>query len=214
MRPIVFCDFDGTIITRDSCVEMTARWSRNLDRETIEAGWLRGELSTSEVALKILDSITTPLVTILDELESIPVRSGFLRFAEFCTSQGLPLIVLSDGYEIIIRRTLAAVRLDLPVYANVLFQDGEKLVADHPHASPICARCGCCKHSIISRIRGSSGRRVILIGDGRSDLCPAREADQVFGSGRLPELCGESGIDCIRFEDFSEILEHPSFLKE
>ncbi|HPH03100.1 MAG TPA: MtnX-like HAD-IB family phosphatase [Spirochaetota bacterium] len=212
MRPIVFCDFDGTIITRDSCVELTARWSRNPDWQSLEARWQNGELSTAEVAQTILDSISIPLVTILDELQSIPVRSGFLRFAEFCTSQGLPLIVVSDGYEVIIRRTLAAARLDLPVYANVLYQDGQKLVADHPHASPDCALCGCCKRSIISRIRGSSGRPVILIGDGRSDLCPARVADQVFGCGRLPELCRESGIDCIRFEDFTEILEHPALV--
>jgi 2,3-diketo-5-methylthio-1-phosphopentane phosphatase len=213
MRPLVFCDFDGTIITQDSCVQLSATWSRGIDWPALEEGWQAGHLSTKEVARLILQSVATPITEVLDHLASIPARAGLSSFTEQCAREGVPLIVVSDGYEVIIRRILAREGLDLPIYANVMYQDGKQLVADFPHASEDCSRCGCCKKAIIARIRAQSERQrpVVLIGDGRSDICAASIADYVFACGKLPALCVEAGIKHEVFSDFSEIVKHPVF---
>ncbi len=216
MRPLVLCDFDGTIITRDSCVELSSLWARGIDWEALEEEWQMGTRSTAEVARRILDSVETPLSVILDHLQTIPLRSGFPEFVAHCASAKIPLLVVSDGYEVIIRRILAAGRFDLPLYANILYQDGPRLAADFPHASPRCTRCGCCKKTILERLRHNPGphpRPVILIGDGRSDTCAAALADTVFACGRLPQLCQEAGISYTGFSDFFDLIRHPAFSK-
>lgn len=212
MRPLVLCDFDGTIITRDSCVELSSRWSSGIDWEALELEWQQGSRSTADVARLVLDSVTVPLSTILDQLQAIPLRAGFPEFVAHCARAQIPLLVVSDGYEIIIRRTLSKERFDLPVYANTLYQDGPRLQADFPHAAPHCRRCGCCKKKILERLRHNSATRpLFLIGDGHSDLCSASAADRVFACGQLPQLCQKAGIGFVPFSDFFDLLRQPDF---
>src|SRR3972149_1484236 len=67
-----------------------------------------------------------------------------------------------------------------------------------------CIRCGTCKLRRLFELR-VAGHRVVYIGDGDSDLCPAVEADVVFAKERLADLCDSESIPYHRFETFADI---------
>ncbi|MFW6437913.1 MAG: 2-hydroxy-3-keto-5-methylthiopentenyl-1-phosphate phosphatase, partial [Armatimonadota bacterium] len=49
--------------------------------------------------------------------------------------------------------------------------------------------------------------RVIYIGDGYSDRCPAMQADIVFAKHHLADLMDENGREYEDFDTFSDIIE-------
>jgi 2,3-diketo-5-methylthio-1-phosphopentane phosphatase len=209
MRGLVFfCDFDGTIVTRDTCVELCERFADAKVWRALEDQWQERKIGSMEMARAVLATIDVPLSEILRHLEHEEVCAGFTDFARHCESNTFPLIILSDGYEAIIQRILARLGLSLPVYANSLIDnsvDGDvRITADFPHANPECTRCACCKKTIIARIMAAQVRpaRSVLIGDGRSDLCAAGCVDQVYAKDRLAEYCAEEGIPFTLWKNF------------
>ncbi|MNI93844.1 2-hydroxy-3-keto-5-methylthiopentenyl-1-phosphate phosphatase [compost metagenome] len=48
-------------------------------------------------------------------------------------------------------------------------------------------------------------RRVLVIGDGQSDMCVASTADFVFATDRLAEHCERNNIAYARFDSFAEL---------
>ena len=49
-------------------------------------------------------------------------------------------------------------------------------------------------------------RRVIFIGDGRSDICPARNADIVFAKTGLLSYLRDAGIPCLAYDDLAVVV--------
>ena len=50
-----------------------------------------------------------------------------------------------------------------------------------------------------------SGKRILVIGDGQSDMCVAGTADFVFAKGRLAEHCERNNLPYARFDSFAEL---------
>jgi len=217
IRVLVFCDFDGTIMQSDTCLELCARFTSDDSWRAMEEKWQEGSVGSIEMAQAVLATIHTPLPEILLQLERGEVSAGFMDFARHCLEQKLPLIIVSDGYDAIIKHILARLGLSLPIYANTLFdfqqREGQGLSADFPHANPECSRCACCKRTIITRIKERAGGawQSVLIGDGRSDYCAARIADIVFAKDKLAALCQREGIPFSPWNDFTDILTHEVF---
>ena len=111
--------------------------------------------------------------------------------------------MVSDGIEQGIARILARNYVSLlPILANRLRQvDHNRWRIDFPHASDAChAASGNCKCKSTP-----GGKRVLVIGDGRSDMCVAASADFVFAKDSLAEHCERNGIPYARFDTFSEL---------
>ena len=55
--------------------------------------------------------------------------------------------------------------------------------------------------------------QAVYIGDGYSDICPARQADMVYAKGTLYKYCIDQGLPALEYHDFGDILsslEHGS----
>ena len=50
--------------------------------------------------------------------------------------------------------------------------------------------------------------RVIYVGNGYSDVCPAKDADLVFAKDVLYDTCGQDGTACVHYENFQDILTY------
>jgi len=145
----------------------------------------------------------------LDEfLDGVAIDPRFAAFASGVARLGIPLAIASDGLDAAIDRILRRNGLaGLPVRANRLEQIGEReWRLTSPHSSAACAgACGTCK----CRLRAASahsGRKVMFIGDGRSDYCVAAEADFVLAKAALLDHCVRDGIAHAAFEDFGDAL--------
>jgi len=132
----------------------------------------------------------------------------FLEFAEFCKGNGLPLAVVSDGFDIYIDPVLSNINQNhLKVYCNKAKKLGGKWQLTYPLATESC-RClvaSCKRNAILKDI--PTDAFVIYIGDGYSDFCAAQYADIVFAKRSLARYCFEQKIPHHNWRSFFDITQ-------
>jgi 2-hydroxy-3-keto-5-methylthiopentenyl-1-phosphate phosphatase len=115
------------------------------------------------------------------------------------------MLVVSDGMDYAIKRILAGSGLaGIPVIANRLrFYGDSRYRLDFPYAADGC-RFGVCKCEVAK----AGGDKILLIGDGYSDICLANAASFVLAKRdkSLHLHCGENGIPHAVYNDFFDIL--------
>jgi len=204
-RPLaVLSDFDGTITVEDVAEVLLARFATG-EWEEIERLNRAGVLGTRETMARQFDIVHATREELADcfrrEARMDPTVPSFLRF---CTSRGIPFEIVSEGLDFYLDELMKMWGLDVPVRTNrAVFEDG-RIRIEYPHADPTCTLCGTCKLDRVFQMR-VAGYRVVYVGDGDSDLCPAVEADEVFAKARLADLCEAEGIAYHRFRDFADV---------
>ncbi|MBS0506765.1 MAG: MtnX-like HAD-IB family phosphatase [Proteobacteria bacterium] len=198
-------DFDGTISLEDVTDTLLTRFGRPGWQE-LEDAWERGEIGSRECMkgqVALLDMSEDELRAHLDGIAIDPGFAGFVRAAR---AHGVPVQVVSDGLDYVIRHILGRHGLGrLPVFANRLVRTGERAWRmDSPWASARCGRAsGNCKCQRLAAEQSSSGARVLYVGDSTSDFCVSGEADFVLAKYKLIEHCERHGIAHQPFTDFA-----------
>jgi 2,3-diketo-5-methylthio-1-phosphopentane phosphatase len=213
---LVIADFDGTVSPMDVGYDVLQRFtSRGWDE--IDRAYCSGEIGSKEAYSRIAALIAGTREEMSEFVRSrARVDPHFVPFHAFCRAEGIDLKILSDGLDFYIDLVLRKDGLvDIPFFSNVArFRDGRGFTIEFPEANPACDRCGTCKSLILERLRPSFDR-VIYIGDGYSDVCPAEKADIVFAKGILYSTFMKKGLSCIRYGDFGDVLRyirHDGFL--
>lgn len=200
-------DFDGTVTDADIIDVVLQRFAAPEWRD-VETQWERGLIGSRqclEIQMSLVDS---SLAGLLDAIDDFTIDGTFRDFIALLDERQMPYAVLSDGFQIFIERLLGSAGLArVPVYANLLQEEGGKLRTLFPYSRPDCsaANCKCRAVETLSR-----GLPVVLIGDGRSDFCVARKACHVFTKNKLTKHCRTNDIPHTPFDNFAEITE---FLK-
>jgi 2-hydroxy-3-keto-5-methylthiopentenyl-1-phosphate phosphatase len=212
----VICDFDGTIADVDVTDELLARFALP-EWEDIEADWKAGLISSRECMERQVKLLRFTRPELEKFLETVTIDAGFREFIAECRWRQLPVRVVSDGIEEVIRSILRRHNLgQLSVTANQLVATGGSTYElRFPNADANCsAASGTCKCARAMKEPRES--RVLLIGDGRSDFCLAGAADFVFSKSKLTTHCEQNGIAHRSFNNFadihyllSELLDHP-----
>ncbi len=197
----VFCDFDGTVTTRDVVLELLVALADPSWMAT-ESEWEAGRISSRECLAKQIPLIRGGWPAIERVLGTVTLDPTFAGFAAWCGSHEVPLIIVSDGLDQVIRWLLARGRIAVSaIWANHLevHEDGTlSITFPHPSRGGDC-RAGLCKCQILEQ--AASCR--VVVGDGLSDLCWASQADHCFAKGRLLASCRAQQIPCRPFEDFT-----------
>jgi len=202
----VFCDFDGTISVQDATDFILARFA-DPEWQDIEERWKQGAIGSAECMQRqvaLIRATRRQLDAALDEIEIDP---SFPAFASYCCSQGIPLIILSDGVDYFIHRILARHRLPpLRVIANQLtihrHHGAKRYRLALPFSQATCeSAAGMCKCRCV---RAAAGTRV-YVGDGRSDFCVVNKPELVFAKGNLAQYCERQGIAFIRYRRFADV---------
>jgi 2,3-diketo-5-methylthio-1-phosphopentane phosphatase len=206
---LVIADFDGTVSPMDVGYDVLQRFtSRGWDE--IDRAYCSGEIGSKEAYSRIAALMAGTREEMSECVRShARVDPHFVPFHAFCRAEGIDLKILSDGLDFYIDLVLRKNGLgDIPFFSNVArFRDGRGFTIEFPEANPACDRCGTCKSLILERLR-TSFDRVIYIGDGYSDVCPAEKADIVFAKGILYSTFMKKGLPCIRYGDFGDVLRH------
>lgn len=221
LRPgdLVMSDFDGTITLRDTGwvvfdeLELEESWDyeyRWRDREISSIECLQGQWG-------LVDLPPAELVALIDRLE---LDARFPEFVTRAREAGAEVVVASDGLSFYLDRMLERMGFEIcdgdpdpdrpsdciARYVNMAVLTDEGVRIDFPHTNEECMQCGNCKSTHLARLRKSYDR-VIYIGDGYSDRCPAMQADIVFAKDHLAGLMEEKGIDYVPFEGFADVIE-------
>lgn len=200
----IICDFDGTIARVDVTDAVLEKFADPAWR-TVEREWLAGTITARQCMERQARMIDAPPSRLDALLAIIPLTDGFTEFAGFCESNGLDMLIVSDGMDYAIKRILADNGMDsIPVIANRLrFQGEAGYRLDFPYGSPGCGS-GVCKCEVAK----AGGGEILLIGDGHSDICLADAASFVLAKRdkSLHRHCEAYAIPHAVYDDFFDVL--------
>lgn len=199
----VICDFDGTISDFDVTDALLDKFALPQWR-LIEERWKAGKISARECMAQQVRLLRMTEDELTSFLATVKLDPDFQHFVMDCRLQAIPLQIVSDGLDVVIRRILSYHGLEnIPIITNKLLVSGlQSYELGFPYAHPACSGGnGTCKCAIATR----SKRRVLLIGDGASDFCLTRKADFVFAKNDLRRYCTQHNISHLGFSGFSEV---------
>ena len=201
MVPSVLVDFDGTIAVEDTTDLLLDRFADPLWR-TVEADWVAGRIGSRECLSRQIDLVRASPTELQWFADGVAVDPEFADFVATGRALGLRMVIASDGFDFIISRVLKRIGVSLPVVSNRLLPiEQDRWRAEFPHFLDDCrSQSGNCKCALF----GINPPATILIGDGRSDYCPAALATLVFAKKSLATHCQNSGIDHIKIDGFSD----------
>ncbi|MGH9430963.1 MAG: MtnX-like HAD-IB family phosphatase [Terriglobia bacterium] len=211
LAPIIFCDFDGTITEVDATDQILTQLAHPSWRD-VEQEWTRGLIGSRECLERQMALVEATPAEINALIDAIPVDPYFARFDRLARRSGIPLYVVSDGLDNVIRRALRkagvrrALRNGSSFFSSALRFEGGRLRISFPHGSPDCTHgCATCKPALMER--QARGRyRVIYIGDGLSDRFAVERADVIFAKRQLLAYCRHRGVNAHVFETFRDII--------
>ncbi len=198
-------DFDGTLSVHDTVDAMLERFA-GPEWEEVEQEWLDGHITAVECMQKQLRMVKSDHVTIENFFRGIQLDASFLPFYKH-VSQFASVAIVSDGLDHAIKVAIKNAELpEVPVYANKLHFVPDGIDISWPHKNAACVGGnGVCKCAVARDLSGSD-KRVILVGDGKSDECLARQADVVFAKGSLIKFCEKNDIPHYKFQTFADVL--------
>ena len=201
---LIVVDFDGTITEHDTLVAIVQSHAPDVFWQ-LEDDLDAGRITLHECIEREFAAVRGEHDAIVAEaLAGARLRRGFTEFATAARSAGHRLVVVSSGFESIIRPVLeqAGVHGVEVVAHEVRFSpDGSTVEFRHGEDCEVCGQE--CKRSVVRELNG--GGDVVYIGDGFSDRCGAMAADRIFARRELARYLLDEGVAFEPFEDFVEI---------
>lgn len=209
-RSELLLDFDGTITSADMLDELVARFAADDSWKELERRWQACEIGSRECLGREFDLLRVSAEQLEAFLQTIELDPGVERLFTVAAARGVPLTIVSDGVdrfiEALLARLPAGVRPPgLAVRANAIEQRGDRLKLLYPHIHAECAAAAAHCKCRSAALRHAGGRSSIYIGDGLSDLCPARKAGAVFAKGRLAAALAREGIGYHPFHTLKDV---------
>ena len=201
---LIQCDFDGTITTEDVSFMLLDAFAKG-DWHAINDEYTAGKITVGEFNERAFALIKAGIREMLDYLQGkVIVRSGLKAFVELCKKKRIRLVIVSNGWDFYVKQILEENGLENVEYHSAeTFFDSGKLQVRYvgPDGSIVDTEF---KDSYVSKYI-KEGYHVVYIGNGSSDLSPAKGAHQVFATESLLKHCQRTGLTCIPFTSFLEI---------
>jgi 2-hydroxy-3-keto-5-methylthiopentenyl-1-phosphate phosphatase len=208
MARAYLCDFDGTISPTDIGAAFARAFSSGgaAEQEEMLGPWIRGEMGHRDLTRAQCRLITADAAEALAFTRGFRLDPHFVPFVREVTARGDRVMVVSEGFDFYLADQLARSGLAaLPYAANRLrFEPGGRVVPEFPWAGGGCDDCGNCKGQHVRAWR-ARGFATVLVGDGLSDRCGARAADEVIARGDLLAWCRREGLAAREFRDFADV---------
>jgi len=212
MKTLVQCDFDGTITEGDiSFLLLDAfaqgewrRWLRKYREQRISVG----EFNTGAFAMVKADEHT-----LLEALKGrVEVREGFQELVRYCLEKGFRLVIVSNGLDFYIRAVLTDLGLgNIEAHAAQASFRPEGMEVRYVGPDGKRLDDGFKQAYVEWFLR--LGYRVIYIGNGDSDVAPAKYAHHLFATGDLLVYCKENNLRYKAFETFLDVVKELNLMQ-
>jgi len=204
----IFVDFDGTISKEDVGEAIFREFGNKEKVDSIITSLLKDEISAKDCWLMLCDSVggidINRLKNFIDKLE---IDSTFKNLDKYCAENKIELIVLSDGFDLYIKRIFERENLNhVSVYSNKLeIDENNRLTPEFPYFDASCTTSANCKRNhIISH--SSDEDFTIFIGDGNSDKYTSQFCDFIFAKDDLLKFCELERITYFPYKNFDDVI--------
>lgn len=208
-KPMIFCDFDGTITNTDNIIAIMKRFAPP-GWEKIKDQVLSQEIPIQEGVSKMFSLLPSDWRGEITDyiLNHAEIRDGFKEFVAFAKEQGIPLYVVSGGIDFFVEPLLGGLIAKEQIYCNKSDFSNERIDILWPYTcdDECTNECGCCKPTLIRKLANQADYKIV-IGDSITDLQAAKLADKVIARDFLIEKCEELGIEYSSFHSFFDVIE-------
>ena len=205
MKTLVQCDFDGTVTEKDVSFFLLDAFAQG-DWRRLLRDYQEHRISVGEFNTKAFAMIKADKPTLLGALkDGVKVRAGFHELVNYCLKKGFKLVIVSNGVDFYIMAVLKDLRLEnIEVHAAQASFHPEGMKVQY--VGPAGKRLDDSFKEAYIKSFLKLGYRVIYMGNGDSDIVPAKYAHYVFATGDLLAYCRENNLDYKPFENFSEVV--------
>jgi 2-hydroxy-3-keto-5-methylthiopentenyl-1-phosphate phosphatase len=208
MKTAVQVDFDGTITVEDISFMLLDEFAGDSWRNIL-AEYSAGNKTVGAFNREVFGMVKADYRTMLEKVmtsNKSATRPGFRELKDFCELRNYRIIVVSNGLTFYIEAILKNMGMDgIEVHAseNDFTPGGMKVGYFGPDGNELDVGFKEAYTKMLLR----EGYQVIYIGDGASDIAPARLAGKVFATCDLLDKCREEHIDCMPFNDFFDVMK-------
>lgn len=204
-KTLVQCDFDGTITEEDASFTMLDAFADG-DWRRLLKDYEEGKISVGRFNQDAFAMVKADQESLLKVIRGkLKTRPGFHEMVACCRSRGFRLVIVSNGLDFYIKAILGDIGLaDIEVFAAETYfhPDGLKVQYTGPDGSQLDEDF---KGAYVNSFLGE-GYRIIYVGNGTSDISPARRCYYIFATGNLLSHCKQTDLGCTPFTDFNEVV--------
>jgi len=205
MKTLVQCDFDGTITEEDISFFLLDAFAQGDWRQLLQE-YKEHRISVGKFNTRAFTMIKADKPTLLEAIKGkIQVRAGIHELVNHCLRKGFKLVIVSNGLDFYIEAILKDLGLNnIEVHAAKasFHPEGMKVQYTGPDGEQL--EDGFKEAYIKSFLKLQY--RVIYVGNGDSDVAPARYAPHVFATGELLKYFRENNLNCQPFETFVDVV--------
>lgn len=205
MKTLVQCDFDGTITEVDASFLILEEFAQG-DWHQVLKEHKENKISVGEFNARAFAMVKADEQTLLRTIkERVWFRSGFNELVAYCAARDFRLVIVSNGLDFYIKALLNDYKLGKVEWhaAETVFIDGDMRVQYIGPGGVVLDDDF--KKAYIDLFL-AQGYRVIYVGNGDSDVIPAKHAHHVFARDELLSYYHSNGLDCMPFENFAEVI--------
>lgn len=208
MKTAIQIDFDGTISIEDISYLLLDRYADSGWREVLDE-YAEGRMTVGAFNSLVFGRVKADRRTMLDMVMNsgkVKVRPGMRELVEYCQNRDYRMIIVSNGLTFYIEAILKDTGLDgIEVHAseNDFSPEGMRVRYIGPDGTELDTGF----KEAYTDILAKEEYYVVYIGDGASDMEPARRSNRVFATGDLKAICARENIPFTPFEDFFDVIK-------
>ena len=205
VKTVVQCDFDGTITHKDVSFMILDAFADG-DWRQILAEYRGDKISVGRLNTKAFAMVKADEQTLLEFVKSkVEIRAGFGQLLACCEKKGFRFTIVSNGLDFYIK----AILRDMGIGNIEVFAAQARFGAngiDVRYIGPKGDQLEDSFKEAYVRLFKERGYRVIYMGNGVSDISPARQSHHVFATGDLLASCKKANLNCTPFVDLNDVI--------
>ena len=205
IKTLIQCDFDGTITEEDIGFFLLDAFAQGDWRRLLQE-YKEHKISVGHFNTQAFAMVKADRKTLLEAIKGkVKMRAGFQELIAYCSRRDFKLVIASNGLDFYIKAILKDIDLEnLEVHAAQTQFHSEGLEVKYIGPDGKQLDDGLKEAYIKLFLR--QGYRVIYVGNGDSDIFPAKYAHQIFATGELLAHCRENNLRCKPFNHLTDIV--------
>jgi 2-hydroxy-3-keto-5-methylthiopentenyl-1-phosphate phosphatase len=211
VKTLVQCDFDGTVTEEDASFFLLDAFAQG-DWRRLLRDYREHRISVGGFTTRAFAMVKADRHTLLEALKGeVKVRAWFHELVNYCLKKGIRLVIVSNGLDFYIRAVLKDLGLrniEMHAAQASFHPEGMKV----QYVGPDGKRLEDGFKEAYTQSFLKLGYRVIYVGNGDSDIAPAKYAHYVFATGDLLAYCRENNLKYKPFETFMDVVRELNFM--
>ena len=206
IKTLIQCDFDGTLTEKDISFLILDSFADGDWRSVLEQ-YKSNRISVGRfntLAFRMVKEDEPTLVSFVNEKAEL--RPGLKELVNYCRLRNFRFTIVSNGMTFYIKTLLNNAGIDdIVIYAAQAEFNNNGIEARYIGPDGKEIQNGF-KEAYVNKFL-NEGWRVIIIGNGASDIPAAKLANYTFATEPMLSLCREEGFNCLPFGNLDDIIK-------